>query len=324
MHKNSFHRFLKRYISSKFYGAVNGGYDCGEFSYPTGFLFRTKKIRMELPLSMYKTNLLVLGCHKSYRRRLTQQYAQQLVRNGVRVLFITDNLSPHQYRAELEIDSFKKHIGLQTLDQNLVHIEELSGGFDRTPFDEGKLLSILHFDSECKNRNEGPRQEYNQKLMSLLQGLARSDIAKYDPEKEKPDFVVFIDEDIYKDDFDAQLFANTLSDIRRQYINYVICGYSVGTRYKHVANDFGHYVFFRARDPSHDFKDLPLIKRYNYCKGAEPTPSHRDFMSLGRKDFYYTMGNVAGWSNKITFDGGGCDCCVEPVDDYYGYVKPQE
>lgn len=305
---NTYHKFLEKYCGKTF--------ECGEYSYTMPYLKLTRAAKMKAPLEMYRSGLMILGCQQSYRRRFANHYARTLVEQGIRVIYITDALSEEQYRPEFEIDSFTRHIGLNEMDSNLVHMEELSGKFNRMPFDNGALLSIVHSKTPSKWHNLETQKDFNSKLISLLNEITNSGISEYEYGVEKPDFVVIIDEDSSSHGLDRKAFDDALYWLSAKGTGIVICGHSsCGERYKHIANRFGHYVFFRVKDPSTDLEGFDLFRRH--CFQHSHIADHRDLKGLEPKDYFYTMGRFCGWSNRVTFDAGGCECCKLPPESYY-------
>lgn len=304
---NNYQKFTGEYSDEDF--------QCGVYDYNTKFFKIKKKSVMKLPMNMFSKGLLILGSYKSYRRKFTNHYAKKLIEKGVKVLYITDALSESQYRANFEIESFKKHIGLNKMDNNLFHMEELSGKFNKNMFDDGVMLSIVHSKTICKYRNIEIQKDYNEKLISLLTKINEADI--------NSKFVIIIDEDAPDRELDKNLFKENITKLNNKGFGLVICG-QFGKRYRDISNNINNYVLFTSRDPSEDLMGVDMfgINAFDYDtktmdKNFLNYIDKKDIQNLSPKEFYYTQKDYCGWSKKVTFDADGCECCMLPMEDYW-------
>jgi hypothetical protein len=284
----------------------NETFDCGEYNYLSKFFSLKRKKRMKLPIDIYKGNLLILGCYKSYRRRFANNYAKTLVKKGIKVIYITDALSSGQYKGELERNSFIKHIGLNDIDEKLINTEELSINFNEKCFNNGELLSIIYSKEPCKTTHPEFEKEYNIKLINFIKGFNSSGLTSYDSNEK---IVIIIDEDASDKKLDKDEFNTTLRNINSVGSDFVICG-SHEKRYVNIEKSFKNYIFFMIRDPNELIKDYSCFSRYAVL-------NCRDLRNLGRKEFFYKNNWSSYWSHRVSFEAEGCSCCKLEAEDYY-------
>ncbi|WP_210499510.1 hypothetical protein [Vibrio crassostreae] len=317
--QNTYHEHVEKYFVT---------YEVGQHHYVTPYLKKTKTATTKLPIGMHRDGLMILGCQKSYRRRMTQHYAKTLIDSGRKVLFITDNLNPEAYRAEYECDVFCRHIGIDSFEEGEVHFEEITGLFNGDILENGAKLHVVTANEINKRMDEEAQLGFDDKLLNLLEEVIEDKRQRWrmakNPHKNKEKLVVIIDEDWSPKVLDSERLSRIARNLHFRDVGFVICGHS-SDRYRGVISNMEHFVFFRLKDAITDLEPFRHILRRRCIEWSKSSLSHkyhtrldeRDVRTLEPKEFYYFQGNLVGFSNRSTFDAGGCKCClVEPIPYY--------
>ncbi|CAH7413245.1 conserved hypothetical protein [Vibrio chagasii] len=246
----------KRYIE----GAEFETFECGIYRHPhagllglSGLPVPDKISAWPLPVRMHQHGLLVIGDGgvETKRTQFTNNYARCLLENGTKVFYITDALSEKSYDSCEQIQSFRRHVGIDSLSDSKIHREDLEGALCDRAFDADVKLTIATSHPFKTHKDEDLAEVYDLNLIEALSSIML---------REQPceaDAVVILEEGVSTYTANKKALGEAISLLRAKGVGVVISCNDT-KRYKNIVNSFGHYLFFRIDNPqdeicSHNF-----------------------------------------------------------------------
>ncbi|CAH7419025.1 hypothetical protein VCHA53O466_50358 [Vibrio chagasii] len=279
-------------------------FDCGIYTARIPLLGIKTKKTMKLPLNIHLRGTFVFGSEDSDRSQFAGHYARVLVDSGVNVVFITDSPSLYNNRNESELDVLTKQLSLGDMDNERYRVNELTGKFNDGLVNDDGGLSV-YYSMESKNSEEGSRESYHSKLVSLLFEISEDERmkAKYNLNETgvHGKFAsVFIDEDYMYGFNDKGSLSQAIKALKREGIGVVMCG-SDENRFARVNDSIGNVVIFHMYDPT----QLDMFGAYSRSCGNNKNHMRldgRDVSNLGFNEFHFYEKDKCGVTTVAKFD----------------------
>lgn len=233
---------------------------------------RTKKVDVNLPISMHNDMLLILGDEESHKRHFTRYYSQVLANNGKKIIYISDSLNSGSQPGDT-IKNFKESAKATAFELGQPIVDEI--------LIESPSISLVEFSSSfIKYFKETQIDEYNEKLVMFLEELSLRTV------DELRDYVLVIEEAYFSSRDSASDIQFIISQIHALGVGIVLCSNNIA-RYNVLAKKARHCALFKLLDPLYELENLGYQSLICGGENVKSRMCYRDFKSIGSTCFYY-------------------------------------